>query len=96
MKCKICGNLSVKNGKGKTGIQRYFCKGCNQYWQSSYLYKACNRETDQIIVTLCKESCGIRSIARILKISITTVIKRVKQIASKIQRPFPILQGKEY
>ncbi|MFN7494836.1 MAG: IS1 family transposase [Cyclobacteriaceae bacterium] len=96
MECKRCGNESVKNGKGKTGIQRYFCKGCKRYWQNGYLYKACNQETDQYIVTLCKESCGIRSIARILKISVTTVIKRLKQIASKIQRPFPILQGKEY
>lgn len=96
MECKRCGNESVKNGKGKTGTQRYFCKGCKRYWQNSYLYKACNQGIDQNIITLCKESCGIRSIARILKISITAVIKRLKQIASKIQRPFPILQGKEY
>jgi IS1 family transposase len=45
---------------------------------------------------LTKESCGIRSIARILNISTTTVARKIKSIAKQITRPFPILQGKEY
>jgi insertion element IS1 protein InsB len=43
-----------------------------------------------------REGCGIRSIGRILKISCTTVINRIKSVAKSTVRPFPILQGKEY
>lgn len=86
----------VKNGNSKTGMQRYTCKPCKKYWQASYRYKACERSTHESIIILNNESCGVRSISRILKISMTTVIKKTKQIAKAIVRPFPILQGKEY
>jgi insertion element IS1 protein InsB len=45
---------------------------------------------------LTKESCGIRSISRILNISPSTVIRRTKKIASGLARPYPILKGKCY
>lgn len=96
MKCNDCKETGVKNGSGKSGSQRYRCKRCKRYWQGSYRYKACERHTDVNIVTLKKESCGVRSISRILKISMTTVISRVKKIAKAVIRPFHIVQGKEY
>ena len=95
-RCSRCQGVSVKNGKSKSGVQRYRCKGCKSHWQESYLYKACQRNIDQLIIILKKESCGVRSIARILKISVVTVIRRIKSIAKSIVRPFSILKGKEY
>ncbi len=96
MKCRQCKKEGVKNGKSKSGVQRYGCKECKKYWQTSYVYKACEEYIDQQIIGLKKESCGMRSISRILKISLVTVIKRIKSIARRISRPFAILKGKEY
>lgn len=96
MECTGCNKGTVKNGKSKTGIQRYYCQGCRKYRQERYRYTACERGISQKIVGLKKESCGVRGTARILKISSTTVIKRVKGLAKKITRPFPITMGREY
>ena len=96
MKCKYCksGNV-VKNGCQLNGCRKYHCKDCQRYFQESYTYQATVTEDKQLIVLL-KESCGIRSIARILNISTSTVIRRIKKIASKLERPYPILKGKTY
>src|SRR5579872_4482901 len=96
LNCRQCEKPGLKNGKSKSGMQRYCCKGCKRYWQLSYIYNACERNIDQTIVLLKKESCGIRSISRILRISIVTVIRRIRRIARSIQRPFAISLGKEY
>jgi IS1 family transposase len=45
---------------------------------------------------LTREGCGIRSISRILKVSLVTVIKRIRTIGKSIVRPFAILNDKEY
>jgi insertion element IS1 protein InsB len=39
------------------------------------------------IVAHLKEGCGMRSIARLLNVSATTVIGRIQQIASSIKKP---------
>jgi insertion element IS1 protein InsB len=96
IKCKQCNQDALKNGKSKKGIQRYWCKECKRFWQGSYFYRACRENIDQSIIALKKESCGVRSIARILKLSMVTVIKRIRRIAQSISRPFAILKGKEY
>ncbi|HTH54580.1 MAG TPA: IS1 family transposase [Cyclobacteriaceae bacterium] len=96
LKCNRCDHSGVKNGRSKTGVQRYQCRGCKKYWQGSYTYKACERNISEQIFTLKKESCGVRSISRILRISIVTVIRRIKRIGQQIQRPSAILKGKEY
>src|ERR1051326_2206067 len=96
MKCSGCNADGQKNGRSKKGVQRYRCKRCDRFWQSSYQYKACEQGISQKIVVLKRESCGIRSIARILNISVTTVIERIKRIGRSIQRPFCIVKGKAY
>jgi len=47
------------------------------------------------IVTLTKEGMGIRSTARILKISTTTLLKRIVSIAKSISQP-AVPKGKTY
>lgn len=96
MECKVCKGVVVKNGWSKNNSQRYYCKPCKKNFQHSYVYKACGHGTAKSICVLTNESCGVRSIARILEISTTTVINKTKSIAKKIARPFPIMQGKEY
>jgi insertion element IS1 protein InsB len=77
----------VKYGKTKAGNQRYYCKGCGATFVIHYTYKAYCPETNDWITLLLTEGCGIRSIARLLGISATTVIRRILQIARTITKP---------
>lgn len=96
MECKKCGLDTIcKNGKSKSGKQRYKCKKCNYTFQLEFSYQSCLISDDQI-KTLLVEGCGIRSIGRILAISPSTVIRRIISISNHLQRPFSILQNKEY
>tara|TARA_R110002051_G_scaffold181774_1_gene251303 strand:+ start:76618 stop:77289 length:672 start_codon:yes stop_codon:yes gene_type:complete len=87
MKCKKCKGLAVKNGKQKNGRQRYYCKSCKCSFQRSYRYKAYKEHTNKNIYLLLRESVGIKATSRLLSITKTTVVKRIKMMASKIQKP---------
>ena len=52
-----------------------------------YADKAYFPDTDSEIIQLTKEELGICSMARVLEISVTTLLKRILQIASKIKQP---------
>lgn len=96
MNCKKCTSQRiVKNGKNRSGIQRYFCKDCRCSFQKNYQYTSC-AVSDRTVITLVKESCGIRGIGRILSISPNTVVRRILKIARTLKRPYPILKGKIY
>jgi insertion element IS1 protein InsB len=94
MQCKYCKHLCQKAGTQNKN-QRFYCKSCNKYQQKVYIYIAYKADTDRQISMFVKESCGIRSISRIMKISATTVIKRIKEIAKKTEKPY-VMKGKEY
>lgn len=93
MKCKFCDSSCVKNGFQEKGEQRYKCKVCRKRQQLDYLYNACQRGLDQHIVILTKEGLGIRSTARVLRISPTTLLSRIILIAKNICQP-AISKGK--
>ena len=86
--CPKCSGNTVKNGKIQTK-QQYKCKKCNKRFQLDYTYKACEPRTSPNFVALIKEGCGIRSIARLLNISASTVLVRIRKIAAKIEQPAP-------
>jgi len=77
----------VKNGKTNSGKQRLLCKQCGRTRVATFSYNACHDHISQAIVTLTKEGLGIRATARVLHISVTTVLKRLLRIAAGIQRP---------
>jgi IS1 family transposase len=68
---------------------------CNHRFLDYYSYNAYRKETDFQIVQLIKEGLGIRSIARVLKISTTTLLKRIRDIAENIRAPI-LSFGKSY
>lgn len=70
-KCSKCvdGGKTIKNGKTKNGKQLYKCKECDKSFVESYSSKAYEPEIDKWVVSLVKESAGIRSISRLLGIS---------------------------
>ena len=95
VKCRYCGKNCIKNGKEKSGQQRFKCKYCNKNQQANYVYRAYRLDLDNNIIALTKEGVGIRGTARLLEISTTTLISRIKKIASKIKQP-PLGKGKTY
>ncbi len=88
MNCKKCDNTCIKNGFQVNGIQRHLCQYCNHNQQEVYTYNAYKKNTNEKIVKLIVNSCGIRDVSRILTISKVTVISRVLKIAKSLQCPF--------
>lgn len=95
MECKYCSNDCIKAGKQRNGAQKWYCKHCLKYQLAYYKNKAYGQNINQEIINHLKESCGIRSIARLLEISTGTVCARILKISKNIKRPH-ILMGKEY
>lgn len=94
--CPRCKEKKViKNGRTKNDKQQYFCKICCYRFIENYTYQAYNSDINQNIIQLTKEGLGIRSTARILKISATTLLKRIVSIARNISKPI-ISKGKTY
>ncbi|MGV0752412.1 IS1 family transposase [Empedobacter brevis] len=96
---KICSNCStklIKYGRTKNGKQRYKCKSCNQTSVEIYSYNAYLLTINCNIIQLTKDGLGIRSTARYLQISTTTLLKRILQIASKITPPKLTEEDKEF
>lgn len=80
IKCNFCNGKCIKNGFQSNGNQRYKCCICQRRQQFDYSYNAYKRDINQEIVLFIKEGLGIRSTARILKISATTLLKRIISI----------------
>ncbi|MFT5724455.1 MAG: insertion element IS1 protein InsB [Bacteroidia bacterium] len=93
--CTSCHGYSVKNGKSRSGIQRFKCTFCCKRFQAEHQYQAYLKDTDKWIKDLMVEGSGIRSISRLLNISPTTVISRILLMSSNITRPHVPL-GKIY
>jgi insertion element IS1 protein InsB len=94
--CLACKSENlIKSGKTVNGKQRYCCKECCKRFIRHYSYNAYQLTTNQQIILFTKEGLGIRSTARVLKISVTTLLKRIVSIAQNIIQP-PILQWKSY
>lgn len=95
--CRCVGAIRkmIKYGKTKSGNQRYICKACGKTRVENYAYLAYKGDINQKIIQLTKEGLGIRSTARILKISTTTLLKRIVFIARNITKPV-ISRGKTY
>lgn len=84
-----------KTVRKKNGQQRFKCKHCKKSQQANYVYHAYDQDLNNSIIALTKEGVGIRATARLLGISPTTLIKRIKEIASEIKEPL-LVKGKTY
>jgi transposase-like protein len=94
--CPICKSENlIKSGITTNGKQRYCCKKCNKRFIVNYCYNAYQSDTNKQIILFTKEGLGIRSTARVLKISVTTLLKRIISIAKNIEQP-PIEKGKKF
>ena len=96
MNCRYCIGRCVKAGVRRNGVQKFRCRGCRKYQQREYQHNAYTLSTDKSIVQLLIEGVGIRGIARVLRISITTVINRIKRIAKLINKPYHAVKNGVY
>lgn len=92
--CRYCTGKCIKYGKSR-GKQRYRCSFCGRTFITGYSSNACKAGINNWMISLIKEGCGIRSIARLLQISTTTTLKRILFLAKNIQKP-AIAIGKIY
>ena len=94
--CPHCTTKNlIKNGFTKNKKQQFYCKSCNKRCIDFYCYKAYKSNVNAKIVQFIKEGLGIRSIARVLQIAKTTVLKRIIAIAKKIPNPI-FFKNKSY
>ncbi|MDB9837113.1 SH3 domain-containing protein [Flavobacteriaceae bacterium] len=82
--CPYCKGKLYKHGKTGEEKQRYRCRECRKTHIEHYSYKGYNPNLNQDIIALTKDGVGIRT-ARLLGISPTTLIARIKKIASEIK-----------
>jgi insertion element IS1 protein InsB len=94
--CPKCKSKDIiKNGFTKNKKQQYICKSCDKRCIAYYSNLAYGQNINQNIIQYTKEGLGIRSTARLLKISTTTLLKRIVTIAKDIHQPI-ISRGKTY
>ena len=91
---QLCSGTIIKYGKVNSR-QRYKCKACNRAQMKVYANNACQVTINKRVAAYVKEGCGIRSIARLLGISINTVLRRIREIANTIVKPI-IKIGRRY
>jgi insertion element IS1 protein InsB len=87
MECKTCDKPCQKWGRQKNGCQRWYCKNCKKAQQAVYKNNGCLKSIGRPIGMLVCESAGIRGIGRVLGISTTTVLRKIKFIAAAIDKP---------
>lgn len=86
--CPRCRSLSIiKNGRSLLGKQRYRCKGCLRQFITDYFYQGCRDEVRQLIVPMTMNGSGVRDICRVLRVSINTMLKTIRQQAKQVCDP---------
>ena len=77
--CKYCSGSCTKYGYQTNRQQRYKCKTCGKTQLGTYQNLAYNvDEVQSWIACLINEGCGIRSMARLLGLSINTIVRHIK------------------
>ena len=80
--CVFCGSGTVvKNGKSSVGAQRYHCRAteCGKTFQRKHQYLACTPGIKDRIIDMAINGSGIRDTARVLSVSVRTVITTIKK-----------------
>lgn len=93
--CIHCRGTLIKYGYTRNKKQRYQCKLCKKTQVKNYHSNAYLPTINQQIIEHLKEGCGIRSISRLLRISTTTVIRKIIAISGPLKPPY-FVKGKEY
>lgn len=96
MNCQYCKGKCRKAGRQRNGVQRLYCAICKKYQQTNYQKQAYMPGINGKISNLLREGVGIRGIGRILKIAVGTVLRRIKVLAKRINKPEHVEEGQGY
>ncbi|RYF80071.1 MAG: IS1 family transposase [Chitinophagaceae bacterium] len=80
-----------KSGQAEKRRPEVFCSSCRKYSLEAYRNKASAPGTDKRIIAYLKEGVGIRGIARLLAASPTAILRRIRLIATRTQKPCIVL-----
>ena len=88
--CPRCSRGNIKkNGTTANGKQKYLCLLCHRQFITDYSYRGYLPFLRELIVPMTLNGSGIRDIARVLKVSINTVLKVIRQQADQTAEPRP-------
>jgi IS1 family transposase len=86
--CPRCASLHIKkNGISANGKQRYCCHDCHRQFITRYSYQGCIPFVRSLIVPMTLNGSGIRDISRVLRVSINTVLKVIREKAAVTPEP---------
>src|SRR5499426_573134 len=83
--CPRCSSASVvKNGKTAQRKQRYLCKDCRRQFIRDYTNLGCVIALRDLVVPLTINGAGIRDIERFLFLSTNTILKTLREAATRV------------
>jgi insertion element IS1 protein InsB len=86
--CPRCSSVSIlKNGKTAQRKQRYLCKDCRRQFIRDYTNLGCVGEVRDLVVPLTINGAGIRDIERVLFLSTNTILKTLRESATRLDEP---------
>lgn len=86
MGCRFCDNENIiKSGKVRNK-QRYHCKSCGKYYINELSIRGYNNQIKLQAIELVTEGVSFRGIARLLKVSLSIVLKWFRNKASIIKQ----------
>ena len=86
--CPSCASRHVvKNGTTRNRKQKYLCRECGRQFIRDYSYQGCRTEIRSLIIPMTLNGSGIRDITRVLRVSINTVLKIIREQASRTPEP---------
>lgn len=95
-KCRYCSKYAcIKKGL-RNQKQRYQCKKCKKYQLATYQYRLYDARQDKTILALNAEGVGISSMSRLIGVSKQTIIRQIRQIAKRIEKPLILEQNQCY
>lgn len=78
--CPRCSEAKgvIRNGHSTSGAQLYRCRLCLKTFQLSFQYNAAKPDIHQSIIYMAMNGSGCRDTARVLGISLNTVLRHLK------------------
>src|SRR4051812_12879210 len=86
--CPNCASRHVvKNGTTRNRKQKYLCRNCHRQFIRDYTSQGCRVEIRSLIVPMTLNGSGVRDITRVLRVCINTVLKVIREQASRAPEP---------
>jgi transposase-like protein len=86
MECRFClSDNIIKSGKVRQK-QRYKCKSCNKHFITNFISRGVDISIKLQALALIKEGVAFRAVARLIKVSLSAVLKWFKNKALIIKQ----------